>query len=181
MKRLFVGIELPKKLRERINKELIEQLSTLKKTPIENLHVTLSFIGEVNEAGEKEITKRLDEINFEKFNVLIGGCGEFDKRVIWVSVEGRELYLLADAVSKTLRTDNEFSGHVTIARMRDETEFEKEYPKIRHKKIYETVEVKKFALFESTLTPNGSIYKKISEFDGKKETTAKVNAKESKK
>jgi 2'-5' RNA ligase len=182
MKRLFVAVELPKKMRERITKELIETLTNVKKVPTENLHITLCFIGDTNEAGEKEIIKRFSEIKFEPFNVLIGGVGQFDERVIWLSAESRELYSLAEGVSKTVGVDSEFAGHITIARANDTTNFAQEFLRVRNKRICETVQVKKFALFESRLTPSGSIYSKITDFprDGKDLGKEKENKKSKK-
>jgi 2'-5' RNA ligase len=164
MKRLFVAIEIPKKLKERISKELIEPLGSVRKVTADNLHITLSFIGDASETGEREIIKRLNEIKFDGFNLLLGRVGQFDQRVIWVSAEAVELYSLADNISKTLHTENEFNGHVTIARSNEGTDFEKEFAKIRNKRINETIKVKSFVLFESKPSPTGSIYSKLIEF-----------------
>jgi 2'-5' RNA ligase len=180
MKRLFVTIEIPEKIRKRIEKELIAPLDNVKKVPLENLHITLTFIGEANEQNEKEITKVLSQIRFEPFSVLVGGVGQFSERVFWASAESRELYELAEQLSRVLGTDSEFSGHITIARSKDNTNFSKEFAKIRGRKIYETIHVKSFALFQSTLTSTGSIYSKVAEFmhDG---SEAKENIKSKKK
>ncbi|MFA6268993.1 MAG: RNA 2',3'-cyclic phosphodiesterase [archaeon] len=181
MKRLFVAIELPKKLRETIEKELIEPLNTVKKVPATNLHITLCFLGDANEAGEKEILKRLSQIKFEPFQILIGTIGQFDERVIWLSAEARELYDLAEGVSKTLGTDSEFSGHITIARANDGTDFAKEFSKIKNKRVYQTLKVKNFALFESKLTPEGSVYSKVEDFPKNEEKETLVKKAQKKK
>jgi len=61
MKRLFVAIEVPKKLREKIFADLSEPLLNVNKTIANNLHITLCFIGDVSEQGEVEIVKRLEK------------------------------------------------------------------------------------------------------------------------
>lgn len=184
MKRLFVAIEIPKKLRERIFTELSEPLTNVKKTNKDNFHITLCFIGDTNEQGEIEIIKRLEKIEFNEFNILIGRVGQFDEKVIWVSAEAIELHTLAEYVSKSLGVDNEFNGHVTIAKSSQGTDFEKEFAKIKNKRINETIKVKSFFLFESKPSPTGSIYSKVSEFKKatkkgkaaeKKEDTLKIN------
>jgi 2'-5' RNA ligase len=184
MKRLFVAIEIPKKIKERIANELIEPLGNAKKVSKDNLHITLCFIGDANEQGEKEIISRLSEIKFDEFNLLVGRVGQFDQRVIWVSAEAVELYTLAENISKTLHSDNEFNGHVTIARSSEGTDFEKEFAKIKNKRINETIKVKSFVLFESKPSSTGSVYSKVIEFKvGKKDkaqnetTTKKKNEK----
>ena len=55
MKRLFVAIDIPKELKEKINSELIQPLGEVKKVQKENLHITLAFIGDASESNEKII------------------------------------------------------------------------------------------------------------------------------
>jgi len=167
MKRLFIAIEIPKKIKEQITTELIKPLENVKKVPQENLHITLCFIGDANEEKEKQIIKALEKTEFKKFNALVGSAGHFNERVFWASVESLELYQLAEQISKTLNTDNEFNGHITIARANDGTDFKKEFTKIRGKKINQTLKVKSFFLIESKPTTEGSVYSKVKEFKAK--------------
>ncbi|MFA6064771.1 MAG: RNA 2',3'-cyclic phosphodiesterase [archaeon] len=178
MKRLFVAIEIPKKLRTRISAELTEQLTTVKAIPADNLHITLCFIGDTNDQGQIEIIKRLEKIEFNEFNILIGRVGQFDERVIWVSAEAIELHTLAEYASKSLGVDNEFNGHVTIAKATQSTDFEKEFAKIRNKRINETIKVKSFFLFESKPSPTGSVYSKVSEFKALKKKAKEIKSTE---
>jgi 2'-5' RNA ligase len=164
MKRLFIAIEIPKKLKEQITTELIAPLENVKKVSEENLHITLCFIGDTSEEREKQIIKVLEKIEFKKFNSLVGGVGHFNERVLWLSIESIQLYELAEQISKTLIIDNEFNGHITIARTTDSTDFKKEFTKIRGKKINQTLKVKSFFLIESKPTKEGSIYSKVKEF-----------------
>lgn len=170
MKRLFVAVELPKPLRKRIFNELTEKLSNVKKVPEENIHVTLSFTGEVSESEAKQLEKRLAGIEFEKFIVKAGKAGNFREKAFWISAESEELAALAKEVCRKNCSKNEFNGHITIARARPGTDFKEEYSKINGKEINEEFEVEKFALIESTLTENGSIYSKIREFNCREKT-----------
>jgi len=167
MKRLFVGIELPKEVRKQIAQELIVPLGALNKTEEEKLHITLCFLGDVRDGAENEVANLLEKISFKRFNVLVGRPGNFDERVLWVSAEAIELYSLAEQISKVLHVDCEFNGHITIARSKNESDFEKEFSKIKNKRINKSISVKKFVLFESKLTKEGSFYTKLKEFKGK--------------
>lgn len=169
MKRLFVAIDLQKELKDKIDSEFIEKLESVKKVPKENLHITLAFIGDANENAEKQIIQILNSIEFSKFPILLGGAGDFDERVIWIGVQAIELFELAEKISGALHIDNEFSGHVTIARSKEGREITEEFKKIRGKKLNQTMKVDKFTLFESKPSENGSVYSKVCEFKaGKK-------------
>ncbi len=168
MKRLFVAIDVPKDLKEKINSELTEQLGEVKKVPKENLHITLAFIGDAGENAEKIIIERLKKIEFSKFPVLLSGTGSFDERVIWLGVQALELYTLAENISKELHLDNEFSGHITIARAKEGRDITENFKKIRGKKINQTMKVDKFILFESKQSALGSVYIKVCEFKASK-------------
>jgi 2'-5' RNA ligase len=167
MKRLFIAIEIPKEIKEKISKELITPLGNVKKVNEENLHITLCFLGDTYEQKEKLIIEALNKIEYKKFDVLVGRVGQFNERVIFVSAESIELYSLAERISAALCTDNEFNGHITVARASEGTMFEKEFSLIKNKRINSTIKVKKFVLFESKPSPTGSIYSKVAEFKAK--------------
>lgn len=168
MKKLFVAINIPKELKEKINTQLIEELGEVKKIPMENLHITLAHIGEVSDQNEKVIIEKLKRIEFSKFPILLGGTGSFDEKVIWLSAQAIELFTLADNISKELHLDNEFSGHITIARAKEGRDITENFKKIRGKKINQSMKVDKFVLFESKPTIEGMVYEKVSEFKANK-------------
>ena len=63
--RCFISIDIPKEIRDKI-KKIQEQLPEFvgKKTEQENLHLTLKFLGEVDERFLIDIKNRqIDEIN----------------------------------------------------------------------------------------------------------------------
>ncbi len=164
MKKLFVAIEIPKELKEKINIELIEPLGEVKKVSKENLHITLAYIGEVFEQNEKVIIEKLKKIQFSKFPILLGGTGSFDEKVIWLSAQAIELFTLAENISKELRIDNEFAGHIIIAKAKEGKDITENFKKIRGKRINQTIKVNKFVLLENKPSIEGSTYCKITEF-----------------
>ena len=168
MKRLFVAIEIPTKIKDKIFEEIIKPLNNVKKTDQTNLHITLCFIGDTLEQKEKQIIQALEKVEFKEFNILIGRPGQFNEKVFWVSAESIELYDLAQKISAAICKDNEFNGHITVARSNELTIFEKEFALIKNKKVNSTIKVKKFVLFESKPSTKGSIYVKVKEFSKKK-------------
>jgi RNA 2',3'-cyclic 3'-phosphodiesterase len=179
--RLFVALEIPSAVRENLA-TLIASLRAITKEPRwvrpENLHVTLKFLGEVQEAKLDAIRKALGEIHSEQAVTLdFHGVGFFPNekhpRVFWAGIK-------ASANLKTLATDTEgaiekcgipeekreFSPHLTLAR------FERpRFPEALSKAIAENKErefgslrTTEFHLIQSRLKPSGAEYTTLESF-----------------
>ena len=96
--RLFIGIFLPKEVldylyeaQNRLKKNLPAKITWVHK---KILHLSLKFIGEVNENKINEIKERLNEIKFKSFKVKLDKIGVFPNenyiRVIWISLNPKE-------------------------------------------------------------------------------------------
>ena len=121
--RLFIAI----KFSENIKKELIRQINSLKDqsekgnfTRIENLHLTLAFIGESMRISD--IKKIIDGIPEESFEIRISGSGRFGT-LYWVGIKnepklfGIAKYLRDELDIKGIPVDKKpFSPHITLAR-----------------------------------------------------------------
>jgi len=96
----------------------------------ENMHVTLQFLGEVENADAELLDAELSGIRMEPFSIELSGLGTFQRGrkpgVLWAGVHASEP--LADlrtrcaaAVRRTgLHADErKFKPHLTLARMRD--------------------------------------------------------------
>ncbi|MFP3285334.1 MAG: RNA 2',3'-cyclic phosphodiesterase, partial [Nitrososphaeria archaeon] len=105
--------------------------SVLRMKPVEegNLHLTLRFIGEVEEERVARIRDALRAVRHPPFDISLRGLGAFpspsNPRVIWIGVEegSRELRELRDGIESALRgivpEDEEgFTAHLTIARVK---------------------------------------------------------------
>jgi 2'-5' RNA ligase len=128
--RLFVGLALPQ--------DIARALSTLRR-PIagarwvdaENLHITLRFLGEVDDGVALEVDERLGAMRAASFDLEISSVGHFgsarNTRLLWAGIAPNiSLDGLARAVDQALRViaglavrDNRFHPHVTLARMRN--------------------------------------------------------------
>ena len=125
--RLFVGLDLPDLLRERLT-ALFGSLSGARWTPPENLHLTLRFIGETRRDVAEEIDGALAAIRGRGFPLTLTGTGVFDRAgrpaSLWVGVERREpLEHLHNKIETALQRiglppeRKRFQPHVTLARV----------------------------------------------------------------
>ncbi len=173
--RVFISIDIPEKVKEEIKKiqdNLPEFLG--KKTEVGKLHLTLKFLGEISEEEIKEIKKRLETINFEKFKAEINSMGVFSKeflKIIWLDIKNcdelqREIdNILSDLFLKEKR----FMSHLTIARVKNvenKKDFLEKLNQIKIPKINFIVE--NFKLKKSLLTNQGPDYQDIEIYSANK-------------
>ncbi|NYZ77042.1 RNA 2',3'-cyclic phosphodiesterase [Candidatus Micrarchaeota archaeon] len=128
MKRLFVAVELPEELRNRIH-SLAGELpqDAVKAVEKENIHLTLKFLGDTPESKVAEIIERLEGVSSGPFRCAVSGAGVFPNpdyiRVVWVGLHCEEMPKLAAEVERALegigkKEERGFSPHITIARVR---------------------------------------------------------------
>jgi 2'-5' RNA ligase len=174
--RLFIAIDLPEEI---INYISPIQGSLDKNSAKLNLakssHLTLKFLGEVEESKVNSILKSLEGVNFKAFNLETSKIGVFKNwnyvNVIWLGLkECAELKKLHTDIEKSLsefnfKSDFDFHPHITLARVayvNDKDKLKENIESIKtEKKMFEITE---FILYKSTLTPTGPIYTKIKEF-----------------
>lgn len=180
--RLFIATFLP----EKIISEVLRVQSILKVLSIdtkftvkENLHITLDYIGEVDDKEKEKIIKILDQIKFQSFKVHLSHI-DISKRknepMIWLRVLGENLTKLANNIKSEVsevydsdgsRNKKPFWGHITLARVKDN--YESNVTKLQNI-IKETsinkleFEINEFYLIESKLYPKGPEYIKLKKF-----------------
>jgi 2'-5' RNA ligase len=99
--RAFIALDLP---REAINQIEETQKMLAKKnifrgkfTESENLHLTLKFLGEIEEEKAEEVKRRLAEIKMGEFEARLGEVGVFSKKfikIIWIKLSGGGVFSL---------------------------------------------------------------------------------------
>jgi len=167
--RAFIAVDIP----EKIKREIVKIQNSLpefkgKTTEPENLHLTLKFLGEVNQEALEKVKNKLKSIKFEQFETEIDSIGTFNARIVWLHMTNcNELQKEIDKTLKDIfQPEERFMSHLTIARVKeikDKKSFLKELGKTKFDKI--KFEVKEFKLKESVLTKNGSIYRDIEVYD----------------
>ncbi len=175
MIRLFVAIELPEDVRERLA-ALAAGVRGARWVRPENLHLTLRFIGEVDEGRLADIYAALARIADPAFELAIDGIGHFgskrEARVLWAGAESNErLVRLHDKVESALvraglaPEERKFSPHVTLARLKRAST-----PRVRDFMAAHGLfragpfPVDAFQLFSSFLSKSGAIHKVEAEY-----------------
>ncbi|HTI01824.1 MAG TPA: RNA 2',3'-cyclic phosphodiesterase [Acidisoma sp.] len=167
--RLFVALDLPWPLRERLM-QLSTGIPGCRWMPAENLHLTLRFIGEVPNWRAEEIDLALHAIKARNFPLTLSGVGLFEKggRVtsLWAGIERcPQLDHLQSKVETALQRAGleperrRFTPHVTLARL-DQPANEKVTRFLQGHSLFraEPFEVEWFTLFSSQLGKEGSVY-----------------------
>lgn len=170
--RCFISVDLPENLKQevvKIQNMLPEFIG--KKTESENIHLTLKFLGEVDDSKLDEVKKKLSEIKFQKFGAEIDSLGVFNIefiRIIWLHLTNCNKLQeeIDDRLKNLFKKEGRFMGHVTIARVKNiknKKEFLEKLGKIKIRKIKFIVE--NFKLKKSTLTKTKPIYEDLEAYN----------------
>jgi 2'-5' RNA ligase len=169
MIRLFAAVEIPERIRLQLSL-LQGGIPGARWTPTENMHLTLRFIGEVDQAVARDIDDMLADLRERAFTLSLKGVGEFgrkDGRALWAGVSNSEaLQHLAAKIESALQRmglpaeTRKYSPHVTLARLRDVPMSEIQTFLATHALFKSPpFEVTEFALFSSHQTGKGSRYR----------------------
>lgn len=128
-RRLFVAINFDSKVKEKMNATIknIRPYSTrgrfVKK---ENLHLTLEFLGEMEDHQVHEITEILSELDYPSFYLKLKNLGYFKERkgkLYWLGIEENEtLLIIQNEIHQKLEAldfeleSRPFLPHITIGR-----------------------------------------------------------------
>lgn len=168
--RLFTGIPLGEEARKNILKELqpFQRAGTpIRWTGERNIHLTLKFIGEVDESLASPIGAALQAMPaLAPFSLRLRGFGKFpagdDLHIFWAGVEENpSLRVLFTAVDDALaalgipRDPRPFQPHVTLGRNKARFAFRSFFALLAEKRSVFLGEglVSAFQLFSSRLTP----------------------------
>lgn len=172
--RLFIAFEIPGEYSALISasQERIEAKASFPKY----FHLTLKFIGEVEESKVDNLIKDLEQIRFNKFDAHFSGIGCFPDdrrpRVVWLALEPKDtLTKIADEIESTtkefgIRQNKTFIPHITIARIKhieDPKAFNDSLDSISIPT--EPFTLTEFRLIKSTLTPEGPEYEVLKSFE----------------
>ncbi len=180
--RAFIAIDLNDEVREglvRAQERIGNKAAKIKFVEPENLHVTLKFLGEIDETTAEEVKKALAGIakKHRKHRVRVKGIGTFPNpnyvRVIWAGIENDGgIKAIAADVEREMRRlgfkkEKDFVAHVTLGRVkfvRDRLELAMALKRLANEDFGE-FEVNAIELKKSTLTPKGPIYETVARFE----------------
>ncbi|MBI2661980.1 RNA 2',3'-cyclic phosphodiesterase [Candidatus Woesearchaeota archaeon] len=177
--RLFIAIPIS----EEIKLKIVPVYQELKKTGAnfvfvskDNLHLTIIFLGDVQENKVVEIVNKVEVLikNQKSFSLDFKGAGVFPSldeiKVVWIGVESLELKELMKRINISLNyVLNEVKENIpylTIARNKSgqSNELIKKVIKKFAKEDFGSMKVEKVVLFSSKLTVKGPIYTAVKEF-----------------
>lgn len=182
--RTFIAIELPQHTRGAIDQQTAHLRQALGKdlirwVPLENMHLTLKFLGEVTTSHLSFLKQMLAQVadSHTQFDLQIGGLGSYpssrNPRILWIGLHApmdlTSLQKNIEAGASRLGYEQEeraFSPHLTIGRVRQNANLS-DLPKIRA--VLDKTQLGNIAiarvdsihLFKSDLNPGGSVYTKL--------------------
>ena len=170
MPRLFLAVDFPETIKKNL-KSMFFGIPGARWIALDQLHLTVRFIGDVDGALFLDIKTALAETNISPFNIQMKGVGHFPPRgaprVIWAGLEKSEpLLLLRKKIDAALLKigvtpeKRKFSPHITLARLKN-TPPQKVANFLSGNGLFsqEPFHVDDFKLYSSTLTPKGAIHK----------------------
>jgi 2'-5' RNA ligase len=185
--RAFISVELPAQIKEALA-QLQDNLRTSKSTSVkwvdpEGIHLTIKFLGNVNEAEIPALTKAISEAvrGVASFSLQLGDPGAFPNayapRVVWVGVEGEiePLLTLHNNIDRVLAPlgfppeKRTFSPHLTLGRVRDEASPSEKRRLGENVAALKTREkppfrVESISLMRSILNREGAVYSCLASF-----------------
>ena len=169
MVRLFVALALPASLRTHLSM-LTGGIQGARWVPPENYHLTLRFVGEVENWRADEVDEALSAVRTRPFELSLAGVGTFEKGgkigALWVGADRSDaLSHLQSKVETALQRigleaeRRRFAPHVTLART-DKAPTHKLVEFVQSHSLFRAppVRVEHFTLFSSRLGKEHPVY-----------------------
>ncbi len=176
MIRLFVGIELPPLIRQQLH-FLSGGIPEARWTDESNYHLTLAFIGVVDEPVAGDIDEALGHVRDHAFDLRLSGVGQFDRgghtTIVWAGIDPNPaLGHLSDKVKTALTRSGvevdtrKYSPHITLARIGHAARQEKIFHYLADHGLFAAgpFRVDHFCLFESMRGHGAPVYRPITRY-----------------
>lgn len=176
MVRAFVALELTDEIRERL-KGVQDKLRgcsarlNLVDPPL--IHITVKFLGEVEEKDLPKIHDALSRVTFEKFPVTVSAVAVNNPKrpfTVWCTISdrgrGRELFRKVEDCLEPLGIGREtrgFTPHATLARVKVPDPSLLALIRSLEGTTYGDCTITGMKLKKSTLTPRGPVYEDLME------------------
>jgi RNA 2',3'-cyclic 3'-phosphodiesterase len=176
--RLFVAMMIPSEVQRELHRiqRILQDSDLFKGTyPVpETSHITLQFIGLVEEQHIDPITQALQSIQFPPFEITFNSVDYFEHQgspsVVYLNTTSEDLFRLAQTIRNALQSwltknDREFVGHLTVMRIK------KIHDQEKVRELIDTISVTplsytvdSFSLMQSQLSSGGPVYKELTHF-----------------
>jgi len=177
MPRLFVALRPPEEIADQLDR-LCHGLPEARWTDVDDFHLTLRFIGEVEHPQFCEIGEALMDISLPPFDLQLRGLGHFPPeravRQLWVgTAPSAELMRLQRRVDRIVNAAGikperrRFVPHVTLARFAVPPPAERLASWLARRALFATepFPISSFALLSSRLRPEGAEHLVEADYD----------------
>ena len=174
--RAFIAIDLPPNLKKSldiIKIDLSKCKNSLRWVKEENLHITLKFLGQINETEVKLVQDTLTSLGkaTSSFRITLSSFGFLPKgkkpRMFFVDIlNNPTLKSLVQSLENKLKNlgtqrDKSFESHITLAGIKNLKNIDCFTEEVEKKNITQTFLAEAIVLYESTLTDSGPVYERI--------------------
>ena len=168
--RLFVALSLPEDVQQRLS-GLANGLPGARWVKPENMHLTLRFLGEVDNLAAADVDDALAKIRSPGFGLSLNGIGHFGEgrklRALWVGVDASdELMRLQEKIEQALirlglpPEPRKFKPHVTLARFKSNPGARLQAYLADHNLLRAgPIAIESFELYSSFTSADGPIYR----------------------
>jgi len=187
--RSFLAFELPPEIREQIravSKELQKSNLPVRWVKVENIHLTIIFLGSVDEDTVDDIKEKATFVvkRSPAFKIRLNAVGVFPHwrrpRVIWIGLNGDidRLSNLRDELQKELKSlgfmpeKRPFRPHLTLGRFKGPLDRDEDMKWILdryHGINSDLYYLNELILYKSDLKPGGPVYTKMATWPLRKE------------
>ena len=169
--RCFIALPLPLEIKdalESVQSQLKSESSKIRWVAKKNLHLTLKFLGDIDETKVNLTKQTLSSLSFRSFQVKLGPLGVFPSshhpKILWVDlIPQQDIFSLQGEIDLALgflfKKEERFTVHLTIGRI-----VTLKKPAIFFQKLNEfhvpplSFNFTSFELFKSTLATHGPSY-----------------------
>ena len=175
LKRLFLGVPLGEEVRSMLAQHLHEHQIPGRAVPPDNWHLTVRFLGNLDQVAMERLIASLDEADLgQPFDIALGDLGAFPRpakaSVVWVALASgserlAELNEIAEEASQAVGLAPEerpFAPHLTLSRIRPELDVRSALASYRRMPFQWTA--RDLVLFESRSGRGGAVYQALERF-----------------
>lgn len=174
MPRLFTALTLPDAVADRLL-DTMEGIPDARWQDAEQLHLTLTFLGDVPERGVDDLVLALARVALPPFPLSLAGVGHFEHKgrpkALWAGAAPNDALLAlqqrvaqACAMAGYPPEARRFVPHVTLARLRGTVPQVPAWLAAHALLATPAFTVRGFTLFASTLSSVGSHYTSVEQF-----------------
>ena len=175
LRRLFLGVPLDDGVRAMLTRHLHQHHVPGRRVPPENWHLTVRFLGAVDQLAMERLIAELDQTDLGRpFEMALGALGAFPRpakaSVVWLALDkgGERLIELNEAGEEASQAaglaaeERPFAPHLTLSRIRPELDVRADLA--RYRRIPFQWTAGELVLYESRTGPSGVVYEPVERF-----------------